>query len=233
MNQASSVVAIVHIVDDDASFLEAVSRLLRASGFTVETFDSAAALLAQVSPETRGCVIADLRMPGVSGLDLQEALVKSCLTLPVIFLTGQGDISSSVRAMRHGAEDFLEKSAPKNQLLDAVKRALDRDAREFAKRTRLQALRSAFDALSPREREVLTHVVRGQMNKEIAADLNIHERTVKAHRTAITTKLGVHSVAELTRLWMEAGRAGDEGARDEGKNEGRGTRVEGGIRVQW
>ena len=196
---------LVHLVDDDASFLKAASRLLRASGFTVTTFDSAAALLAQVSPETRGCVIADLRMPGVSGLDLQDALVKSCLTLPVIFLTGQGDIPSSVRAMRHGAVDFLEKRAPKGRLLDAVNRALERDVRECAERARLQALRAAFDALSPREREVLAHVVRGRLNKQIAADLSIHERTVKFHRTAITTKLCVHSVAELTRLAQESG----------------------------
>ena len=202
MNQAASV---VHLVDDDASFLTALSRLLRASGFMVKTFDSATALLAQVTFETRGCVIADLRMPNVSGLALQDALVKSCLTLPVIFLTGEGDIPSSVHAMRHGAEDFLDKRAPKEQLLAAVNRALERDASEYAEQTRLQTLRSAFDALSPRERQVLGHVVRGRLNKQIAADLSIHERTVKAHRTAITTKLNVHSVAELTRLAQEAG----------------------------
>jgi len=209
MNQAAP---IVHLVDDDTSFLKAVSRFLRACGFSVKTFDSAAGLQAQVSPETRGCVIADLRMPGVSGLDLQDALGKSSLTLPVIFLTGQGDIPSSVRAMRHGAEDFLEKRAPKNQLLDAVNRALARDAREHAERARLQALRASFDRLSPREREVLAHVLSGQLNKQIAADLNIHERTVKLHRTAITTKLSVHSVAELSRLAQQAGMLG-EGAR--------------------
>ena len=202
MNRAAS---IVHVVDDDASFLRAVSRLLRSSGFTVKAFDSATALLAQVSPETRGCVIADLRMPGVNGLALQDALVESSLTLPVIFLTGEGDIPSSVRAMRHGAEDFLEKRVPKNQLLDAVSRALDRDVRECAERTRLQALQCAFAVLSLREREVLAHVVRGRLNKQIAADLDIHERTVKAHRTAITTKLQIRSVAELTRLAQEAG----------------------------
>ena len=119
-------------------------------------------------------------------------------------------IPSSVHAMRHRAEDFLEKRAPKNQLLDAVTRALERDARACAAQSRLQALRSAFDALSPREREVLAQVVRGRLNKQIGADLNIHERTLKLHRTAITTKPRVHSVAELTRLaqqagWFEAG----------------------------
>ena len=209
MNQTAP---IVHVVDDDASFLKAVSRFLRISGFTVKTFDSAAALLAEVSPGTRGCVIADLRMPGVSGLELQDALEKSRLLLPVVFLTGQGDIPSTVRAMRHGAEDFLEKSSPKSQLFAAVNRALDREAREHAERTRLQTLRATFDALSPREREVLAHVLRGQLNKQIAADLGICERTVKAHRTAITTKLGVHSVAELSRLAQQAGWFGMDAA---------------------
>ena len=205
MNQASSIVPVVHLVDDDASFLKAASRLLQASGYTVRTFASAAALLAQVTPETRGCVIADLRMPGVSGLDLQDALAKSGATLPVLFLTGEADIPSSVRAMRHGAEDFLEKRAPKARLLDAVNRALARDSRECIERARLRALRAAFNTLSPREREVLTHVVRGDLNKKTAADLGIGERTVKAHRTAITAKLNVRSVAELTRLVQEAG----------------------------
>ena len=202
MSQAAP---IVYIVDDDASFLKAMARMLSASGFTVKTFDSAAAVLAQVTADSRGCVIADLQMPGVSGLALQDALAASCMTLPVIFLTGEGDIPSSVRAMRRGAEDFLEKRAPRNQLLDAVTRALTRDAREHAERSRLQALGAAFDVLTPREREVLAHVLRGQSNKQIAGDLDIHERTVKLHRTAITTKLNVHSVAELTRLAQEAG----------------------------
>ena len=205
MNPTASAIPIVHIVDDDASFLQAISRLMRNSGFSVKTYDSAAALLVQLSTETRGCVIADLRMPGVSGLDLQEELVRSSLMLPVIFLTGQGDIPSSVRAMRHGAEDFLEKRAPKGQLIDAANRAFERDACQYAERVRLRELHAAFAALSPREREVLAQVVRGRMNKQIGADLSIHERTVKLHRTAITTKLRVHSVAELTRLAQQAG----------------------------
>ena len=196
---------IVHLVDDDASFLVAIARLLRASGFAVKTFGSAAALLAQVSPETRGCVMADLRMPGLSGLDLQSALAQSCPALPIIFLSGQGDIPCTVSAMRHGAEDFLEKRAPKERIVDAVNRALARDADEHVKRSQLRILRSSFDALTAREREVLTHVVRGQLNKQIAADLDIHERTVKLHRTAITTKLKVHSAVELTRLVQAAG----------------------------
>jgi FixJ family two-component response regulator len=196
---------IVHIVDDDPSFLVAVARMLRASGFVVKTFASAAEFLAQPELDVPGCVLTDLQMPRVSGLDLQEALAKAGHRIPVVFLTGRGDISTSVHAMRHGAEDFLTKRAPKQELLEAVNRALVRDARERAERARVQRLRARFEPLTEREREVLQHVLRGQLNKQIAADLGIHERTVKLHRTAITTKLGVSSVAELTKLWLESG----------------------------
>lgn len=195
---------VVHVVDDDASFLTAASRLLRAAGYTVQTFSSAAEFLAQLT-DTPGCVIADLRMPGLDGLDLQAALAQHANSLPIIFLTGHGDIPTTVRAMRQGAEDFLTKRAPKQDLLEAVKRALARDARRRAERVRLRELRARFDALTPRERDVLRHVVRGRLNKQIAADLNINERTVKLHRTAITTKLQVRSVAELTQLVQAAG----------------------------
>ena len=196
---------IVHIVDDDAPFLEAVSRLLRASGFAVRTFGSASDFLAQRAEDAPGCVLADVRMPGMNGLELQSALARSSNPLPILFLTGHGDIPSSVQAMRDGAEDFLEKLAEKADLLEAVKRALARDAREREARRRQHELRARFDRLTPRELEVLGHVVRGKLNKQIAGDLDIHERTVKLHRTAITTKLRVQSVAELTRLTDEAG----------------------------
>jgi FixJ family two-component response regulator len=196
---------IVHLVDDDASFLAAISRLLRANGFAVRTYASASAFLDGRNFELPGCVLADVRMPGMSGLDLQGALSEAGTPLPILFLTGHGDIPSSVRAMRDGAEDFLEKRAPKRKLLDAVRRALARDAREREQRARQHRLRERFDALTRREREVLSHVIQGRLNKQIAADLGIHERTVKLHRTAITTKLGVQSVAELTRLTDQAG----------------------------
>jgi two-component system response regulator FixJ len=196
---------IVQIVDDDPSFLVATSRLLRASGFAVKTFSSASTFLAQRDTDSPGCVLADLQMPGMNGLDLQSALTTSRNPLPILFLTGHGDIPSSVRAMRGGAVDFLEKRAPKEKLLDAVRRALARDARERKEHARQRELRARFDALTEREIEVLSHVVQGRLNKQIAGDLGIHERTVKLHRTAITTKLGVQSVAELTRLTLEAG----------------------------
>jgi len=189
---------IVHLVDDDASFLTAISRLLRASGFAVRAFSSASSFLEQRDANAPGCVLADLEMPEMSGLDLQSALARTRNPLPILFLTGHGDIPSTVRAMRGGAEDFLEKHASKEKLLDAVNRALARDARE-------RELRARFDVLTKRELEVLGHVVLGRLNKQIAADLCIHERTVKLHRTAITTKLRVQSAAELTRLTDDAG----------------------------
>ena len=195
----------VFVVDDDASFLRSVSRLLRASGYAVQAFESGAEFLAQLTPEMSGCVLTDLQMPGLNGLELQKALAKSANPLPVIFLSAQGDIPTTVQAMRHGAEDFLTKLGPKEKLLDAIGRALARGAREREERERLRELRGRFDALTPRELEVLEHVVRGRMNKEIADALQIHERTVKLHRTNLTRRLQVQSVAELTRLVEEAG----------------------------
>jgi len=201
----SATVPIVHVVDDDASFLTAISRLLRANGFSVKTYSSAHKFLAHRDADGPGCVLADLRMPEMDGLDLQSALAQTPNPLPILFLTGHGDIPSSVQAMRDGAEDFLEKRAPKEKLLDAVTRALARDSREREARDRQRELRALLDALTDREREVLSHVVQGRLNKQIAWDLGIHERTVKLHRTAITTKLKVQSVAELTHLTLEAG----------------------------
>lgn len=196
---------IVHIVDDNAPFLAATSRLLRASGFAVQTFASAGDFFAQRNEGAPGCVLADVQMPGMNGLELQTALARSSNPLPILFLTGHGDIPSTVRAMRDGAEDFLEKRAPKEQLLAAIERAMARDVREREVLARQRELRARFDALTKRELEVLGHVVRGKLNKQIAGDLGIHERTVKLHRAAITTKLHVQSVAELTRLTDEAG----------------------------
>ncbi|HTQ51323.1 MAG TPA: response regulator [Candidatus Acidoferrales bacterium] len=195
----------VFVVDDDASFLRSVSRLLSAVGYTVQTFESAKEFLSRLTPEMSGCVVADLQMPGMNGLELQDALRHSVNPLPVIFLTGQGDIPTTVSAMRGGAEDFLMKRAPKEELLAAVQRAFERGVQERKQREHLRDLRSRFDELSKRELEVLERVVQGRMNKQIASDLNIIERTVKLHRTNLTRKLGVQSVAELTRLVDQAG----------------------------
>jgi FixJ family two-component response regulator len=195
----------VFIVDDDLSYLQATSRLLRAAGYSVQAFSSAQELLERLAPDLSGCVIADMQMPGINGMELLAALKNNANPLPVIFLTGEGDIPTSVTAMRSGAENFLTKLAPKETLLAAVNLALERDARERSERVRLRELRERLDALSERETQVLSHVVRGRMNKEIAADLDINLRTVKLHRTNITRKLKVRSVAELTRFADEAG----------------------------
>ncbi len=200
----SEALPVVHVVDDDASFLVALARLLKASGYTVQTHASAADFLAELG-DGAGCVVTDLRMPGMDGLDLQQALKRGANVLPVVFLTGEGDIPTTVQAMRQGAEDFLTKRAPKEELLAAVDRAIARDARNRAESTYLHALRTRLDTLTRRELGVLRHVVDGRLNKQIAADLGISERTVKLHRTAITTKLQAHSVAELTRLALTVG----------------------------
>jgi two-component system, LuxR family, response regulator FixJ len=200
--------AIVFVVDDDPWFLTAVARLLRVSGFMVRAYSSAAEFLAQRPIDAPGCVVADLRMPGFSGMELQEALAKTDNPLPVVFLTGQGDIPTTVTAMRQGAEDFLTKLAPREELLGAVRRALARDERERQDRVQKRELEARFRRLTPRDYEVLTHVLRGELNKQIAAALVIDERSVKRHRTSLMSKLGVQSVAQLAQLAAQAGIAG-------------------------
>ena len=195
----------VFVVDDDVSFLTSAARLLRASGFQVKTFSSAADFLAQRPPGARGCVVTDLQMPGMTGIELQAALAASDHPLPILFLTGQGDIPTSVKAMRLGAEDFLTKRALKEELLAAVQRALARDAYDRKERARRDELHARFGRLTPREREVLTLVLRGRLNKQIAADLGIDERSVNRHRTSLMAKLQVRTVVELGQLAVQAG----------------------------
>jgi two-component system response regulator FixJ len=176
----------VFVVDDDVSFLRSLSRLLSASGFHVVIHNSAVEFLALLKPGASGCVITDLRMPGMDGMELQQALQKAGSPLPVLFLSGHGDIPVTVQAMRRGAEDFLTKHAPKEELIGAVNRALARNEQDRAGRARLEALRKPFELLTDREREVLRHVLQGKLNKQTASDLGIHERTVKLHRTSLT-----------------------------------------------
>jgi FixJ family two-component response regulator len=194
----------VFLVDDDASYLAATSRMLRASGFAVQPFRSAREFLSERDANAPGCVIADLQMPEVTGLDLQAALARTANALPGIFLTGCADIPSTVQAMREGAEDFLEKRAPREKLINAVRRAIERDESQRTARTKTRDAQERFGKLTEREREVLDHVLRGALNKQIADDLGICERTVKLHRTSIKTKFGVQSVAELVQLAREA-----------------------------
>jgi len=168
-------------------------------------YTSAADFLADRNGQELGCVVADLSMPGMNGIALQDQIAQSDSPMPVVFLTGHGDVPTTVTAMRGGAEDFLTKRAPKADLLAAVQRALDRNALETEQRNRRSELRARFDKLTPRDHEVLMHVLSGQLNKQIAGDLGINERSVKRHRTSVMTKLQVSSVAELSHLAHEAG----------------------------
>jgi FixJ family two-component response regulator len=195
----------IFVVDDDASTLRGISRLLVAGGHAVQVASSGREFLDGHRPTHRGCVVVDLRMPGLDGLQLQAALARSGNPLPVIFLTGHGDIPTSVDAMKAGAEDFLTKPVRKEALFAAVERALARDAEIAAQRRRRDDLRRRFDSLTPREHEVLQQIVGGKLNKQIADDVGTTERTIKAHRASIMAKLGVQTPAELGRIAQEAG----------------------------
>jgi two-component system response regulator FixJ len=193
----------VHLVDDNALFLKVLTRSLQGLGHEVAAFSSASECLANITERTRGCVIVDLKMPDCDGLELQSRLAGTGNPLPVVFLTGEGDIPSSVIAMRRGAEDFLTKCAPREALVAAVERALTRDREERERRERARVLRELFGRLTRREHAVFERVVRGMTNRQIADELGTAERTVKLHRTNITRKLGLSSVAELVRLWTD------------------------------
>lgn len=202
MNGTST--ATVHVVDDDSGFLAAFGRLMRATGHAVSTFRSATQFLAECTAESNGCVVTDLRMPGLDGLGLQSRLGNDDRAMPIVFVTGQGDVPCAVMAMRQGAVDFLAKTSPKEIMLGAVDRAMALDQQNRQRKKRQREIEALLARLTPRESEVLSFVVRGMLNKQIAFELGIHERTVKLHRTSITTKLRVQSVAELAVLVHEA-----------------------------
>jgi len=190
----------VFVVDDDEAVRKAVSRLLRSAGIAAAVFASPMEFLAQYNPATPGCLVLDMAMPDLDGLQLQTALNEKGCILPIIFLTGHGDVSKSVQAMKQGAFDFLSKPAKDKDLLTAVRAAFERDTVVRQERAKLFEIRARLDALTPREREVLQHVVSGKLNKQIAGDLGIAEATVKMHRAHVMEKMKVESVAELTRL---------------------------------
>jgi len=192
---------LVYVVDDDASFRRSVSRLLTAVGYEVALFSSGDAFLAQHCSRNRGCVLADLHMPECSGLDLQAGIAASPNPLPVVFLSGNGNIPSTVKAMRQGAVDFLTKCAPEKDLLGAVAQALALDEVQQARRSTVGKYQELYRQLSPRECEVFARVILGHLNKQIADDLNITLRTVKLHRTHTSRKLGLASVPEWIHLW--------------------------------
>lgn len=190
----------VFIVDDDPAVLKSLSRLLRATRFTVLTFGSPQEFLERHDPHTSGCLVLDVEMPGLNGLELQEALRVKGSAIPIIFLTGHGDIPMSVKAMKGGASDFLTKPVHDNDLLKAVEAALEKDRNERQSRAELHDIQERLATLTPREREVLTHVVTGQLNKQIAYDLGTVEQTIKVHRARVMEKMKVNSVAELVRV---------------------------------
>ena len=191
---------LIHVVDDDESLRTALLRLLDAGGFEARGYASTGDFLLQPKPDRPGCVLLDVRLPGPSGLDLHEALELHEIHLPVVFLTGHADVASSVRAMKAGAVDFLTKPVERETLFDAIQRALAREADLRASRDEGNSLRARFASLTPREREVFEQVVAGKLNKQIADELEIAERTVKLQRAHVMAKLGVGSAAELGRL---------------------------------
>jgi FixJ family two-component response regulator len=195
-----STTPLIHVVDDDESLRPALLRLLGAAGFEARGYASAGDFLLRPPPDRPGCLLLDVRMPGPSGLDLQAALRRQGVALPVVFLTGYADVAASVRAMKAGAVDFLTKPIERAALFDALQRALARDAVQRGARSEAERLRACFALLTPRERAIFDGIVAGKLNKQIAEELEIAERTVKLHRAQLMAKLGITSTAELGRL---------------------------------
>jgi len=191
----------VRVVDDDAAVLKSLDRLLRSAGFTVRTFPSSRDFLQHNDDGIPGCVVLDLSMPGLNGLQLQQALASAENPCPVIFITGNGDIPSSVRAMKAGAVDFLTKPLDAEKLLQAVRSALEKDRAAREQRAEQASVTCRLVTLTPREREVLVGVVAGKLNKQIAAELGTAEKTIKVHRARMMRKMQADSLAELVRAW--------------------------------
>ena len=198
----------VFVVDDYAPGRRSISRLLHSAGFVVAAFASAKEFLARYDPQAPGCLVLDLAMPAVSGLELQNILAEKGSLLPIIFLTAHGDIPKSVEAMKHGASDFLVKPVNDEDLLAAVRVAIERNRALRREQAELTMVRARLAMLTPREREVLEYVIAGKLNKEIAGDLGTVEQTVKVHRARVMQKMRVRSVAELVRLMQRCGIGG-------------------------
>jgi FixJ family two-component response regulator len=194
----------VYLVDDDAGVRKALSRLLRAKGYEVQSYVSAQEFLEQHDPAAPGCAVLDVAMPGLDGLALQQALTTGGSHRPVIFITGKGDVPTSVRAMKAGALDFLTKPVREKDLVDAIQRAESRDAELRLLHSELDSIQARINTLTPREREVFTHVVAGRLNKQIAGELGTVEKTIKVHRSRMMEKLGLRTVADLVRMAEKA-----------------------------
>ena len=191
---------IVFIIDDDASFRRSTGRLIQSMGFQVKTFGTAAEFLSTGRTDVPSCMVLDVRLPGLSGLDLQQELGEAGIEIPIIFITGHGDIPMSVRAMKAGAVEFLTKPFREQDLLDAIRQAVKRDHVSIAQRMKRTRVRALYDSLTPREREVMTKVVLGLLNKQIASELGMTEKTVKFHRGHIMRKMRAQSVADPVRM---------------------------------
>jgi FixJ family two-component response regulator len=196
---------LVCIVDDDTSFRKSLLRLLKAHGIEAHAYDSAAGFLKSGPTNRAGCIVLDIRMPGLSGLDLQEELAKAACTMSVIFLTGHGDIPMSVQAMKKGATDFLTKPVDEDALLSAIRNALVESEMRDNAAGEIEAVRARIHTLTGRELEVMRHVIAGELNKQIGDRLGVVEKTIKVHRARAMEKMGVHSVADLVRLCALAG----------------------------
>jgi len=192
--------ATVAVIDDDPDIREALRGLLRSVGLGVELFGSVQEFLAAFQRERPGCLVLDVRLPGRSGLDLQEELARADIHFPVIFISGHADVPMSVRAMKAGAGEFLTKPVRDQDLLDAIQLAIAKDRARRKQEATLERLRADFDTLTPREREVMVMVVAGRLNKQIAGDLQLSEATVKAHRSQAMRKMRARSLAELVRM---------------------------------
>ncbi len=196
---------IVFIVDDDDSVRKALTRLINSVGLNVETFASADDFLKRESHNGPACLVLDIRMPGLSGLDLQDELVAAGRTLPIIFVSGHGNIPLSVRAMKAGAVDFIEKPFEDQSLLDAINHSLKKDRQAKLEQAELREIQRRVDSLTPREREVFAHVVSGKLNKQIAFKLGTSERTIKAHRARVMKKMQANTLTDLIRLAEKVG----------------------------
>ena len=197
--------ATVFVVDDDASVRKSLTRLLEAAGYTVEAFGSAGEFLEAPRAPGPSCLVLDLRMPGITGLDLQKTVAQAVHRIPIVFVTGHGDIPTSVQAMKAGAIDFLTKPYAAKDLLDAIRRALEKDTRDLGREARTRSIHARIETLTPRERQVFALVVTGMLNKQIAARLGVVEKTVKVHRARVMDKMRAGSVAELVRLADDVG----------------------------
>jgi FixJ family two-component response regulator len=200
MPQSRESDAIIAIVDDDPSVREGLSSLIRSAGLQVETFASAQEFLARPGAEAPSCLVLDLQLPGLSGLDLQKRMAEVGMEIPIVFLTGHGNIPASVQAMKAGAVEFLTKPFDEQDLLQAIQEAVERDRRNREQRAEIRELQNRYESLTAREQEVMQQVISGLLNKQVAAELNITEYTVKIHRGRVMRKMHAESLADLVRM---------------------------------